>query len=174
MTGWGKKLSGVDEEQLLAQLRTETNPKAIKRLTVALLYAGGSSPYEIERLLGIPAQTVYDWLDTVAERNGVALGDRPRGGSPSRLSESQWDQLTAMLAASPSEAGIDAPAWRPALVHEYIAEEFGVEYSHAHMYRVMKKAGLSVQTARPIHYEADPNEQRHWREEFKKVAATEG
>ena len=36
----------------------------------------------------------------------------------------------------------------------------------------MKKAGLSVQTARPIHYEADPGEQRRWRAEFKKVAAT--
>lgn len=38
----------------------------------------------------------------------------------------------------------------------------------------MQKAGLSVQTARPIHYEADLDEQRRWREEFKKVAATEG
>ena len=64
MTGWGRKLTGVDEEQLRQQLRTETDPKAVKRLTVALLYADGSSPYEIERLLGIPAQTVYDWLAT--------------------------------------------------------------------------------------------------------------
>ncbi|WP_254530780.1 IS630 family transposase [Natrinema gelatinilyticum] len=168
MTGWGKKLADVDEEQLRQQLRTETDPKAVKRLTVALLYADGSSPYEIERLLGIPAQTVYDWLDTVAEREGVALGDLPRGGSRPRLTDDQWDELTATLQAPPSEAGIDAPAWRPSLVREYIAENFGVKYSHAHMYRLMKKAGLSVQTARPIHYQADPEEQRRWRAEFKK------
>ena len=168
MTGWGKKLAGVDEEQLRQQLRTETDPKAVKRLTAALLYADGFSPYEIERLLGFPAQTVYDWLDTVAERDAFALGDRPRGGSSSRLTHDQWDQLTATLAASPTEAGIDAPAWRPPLVRKYIAETFGVEYSSAHMYRVMKKAGLSVQTARPIHYEADPEEQRRWRDQFKK------
>lgn len=60
MTGWGKKLVGVDEEQLRQQLRTETDPKAVKRLTAALLYAGGSSLYEIERLLGFPTQTIYD------------------------------------------------------------------------------------------------------------------
>lgn len=168
MTGWGKKLTGVDEEQLRQQLRTETDPKAIKRLTVALLYADGSSPYEIERLLGIPAQTVYDWLDTVAERDALALGDLPRGGSRSRLTDEQWNQLTATLQASPTEARVDAPAWRPPLVRDYIADTFGVEYSLAHMYRVLKKAGLSVQTARPIHYEADPEEQRRWRAEFKK------
>ena len=168
MAGWGKKLAGVDEEQLRQQLRTETDPKAVRRLTAALLYADGSSPYEIERLLGFPAQTVYDWLDIVAERDSVALGDCPRGGSHSRLTDDQWDELTATLAASPSEAGIDAPAWRPPLVRDYIAETYDVEYSSAHMYRVMKKAGLSVQTARPIHYEADPAEQRRWRAELKK------
>lgn len=58
----------TDAEQLRQQLRTETDPKAIKRLTVALLYVDGFSPNCIEQLLGIPAQTAYDWLDIVAER----------------------------------------------------------------------------------------------------------
>lgn len=41
MSNWGEKLAGIDEEQLRQQLRTETDPKAVKRLTVALLYADG-------------------------------------------------------------------------------------------------------------------------------------
>ena len=68
MTSWGGKLDGVNEEQLHQQLRTETNAKAVKRLTSALLYVQGKSPTEIEQLLRFPEQTVYDWLDTVAER----------------------------------------------------------------------------------------------------------
>ncbi|WP_345777860.1 winged helix-turn-helix domain-containing protein [Saliphagus infecundisoli] len=36
------------------------------------------------------------------------------------------------------------------------------------MYRVMKRSGLSYQTARPRHYKANPAEQQRWREEFKK------
>ena len=110
MTGWGRKLAGVDEEQLRQQLRTETDLKAVKRLTVALLYADDSSPYKTERLLGVPAQTVYDWLDTVAEHDALALGDLPCGGSRSRLTDEQWNELTATLQASPLEAGVDAPA----------------------------------------------------------------
>jgi len=168
MTTWGGKLDSVDEEQLRQQLRTETDAKAVKRLTSALLYRQGKSPAEIEKLLGFPEQTVYDWLDTVAERNLTALGDLPRPGQPTRLTEDQWTELTATLAASPSEAGYGEPAWTPALVRDYIAETFNVEYSLAHMYRMMKRAGLSYQTARPRHYKADPAEQRRWRREFKK------
>jgi transposase len=168
MTKRGKKLASIDEEQLRQQLRTERDPKAIKRLVAALEYKSGLSPSKIQHKYGWHEQTVYDWLDIVAERDGIALGDRPRGGSSSRLADGQWDELTATLAASPSETGIDAPAWRPPLVRDYIAETYDVEYSSAHMYRVMKKAGLSVQTARPVHYEADPAEQRRWRTELKK------
>ena len=168
MTTWGDKLVGIDEEQLRQQLRTESDAKAVKRLTSAVLYKQGNSPAEIERLLGFPEQTVYDWLDTVAERDLTALGDLPRPGQSTRLTDDQWRKLTATLAASPSEVGYDEPAWSPALVRDYIAETFEVEYSLAHMYRVMKRAGLSYQTARPRHYKADPAEQQRWRGEFKK------
>ena len=168
MTGSGEKLAGIDPEQLRQQLRTETDAKATKQLTVALLYEAGFSPYTIEDLLGFPAQTAYNWLNIVAERDPTALGDAPRTGRPPRLSPDQFDHLTATLVASPFDAGLDAPAWTPLLVRDYIADTFGVEYSLAHIYRVMHKAGLSVQTARPIHYEADPVEQRRWRAEFKK------
>jgi len=68
MTSQGGKLAGVDPVQLRQQLRWKTNPKAIKRLTVALLYSEDMSPYEIQRVLGFPVQTIYDWLDVVAER----------------------------------------------------------------------------------------------------------
>ncbi len=168
MTMWGGKLDGVDKEQLRQQLRTETDAKAVKRLTSALLYRQGNSPAEIEQLLGFPEQTVYDWLDTVAERDPTALGDLPRPGQSTRLTDDQWTELTATLAASPSEAGYDNPTWTSVLVRDYIAETFDVEYSLAHMYRVLKRAGLSYQTARPHHYKADPAEQQRWRAEFKK------
>ena len=84
------------------------------------------------------------------------------------MTDEQWEELTTTLAASPSAVGYDAPAWTPELVHDYIKTAFEVEYSLTHMYRVMKRAGLSFQTARPRHYKADPAEQRRWRSEFKK------
>jgi hypothetical protein len=90
-------LAGIDEEQLRQQPRTESDAKAVKRLTSAVLYKQGNSPAEIERLLGFREQTVYDWLDTVAERDLTALGDLSRPGQSTRLTDDQWRKLTATL-----------------------------------------------------------------------------
>jgi len=161
-------LVGADEEQLRQQLWVERNPKAIKRLVAALEYKSGLSPAEIEEKYGWSEQTVYGWLDIVAERDLTALGDAPRPPNASKLTTDQWEQLTAVLNAPPSEVAYDAPAWTPELVHDYITETFGVEYSLAHMYRVLKRAGLSRQTARPRHYKANAESQRRFREDLKK------
>ena len=147
MTKQGDKLAGVDPEQLRQQLRRETNPKAIKRLTTALMYTEGMSPYEIEGVLGFPAQTIYDWLDVVTERDLVALGDVPRPPNASKLTPDQWNQLTAVLNAPPSEVDYTDPAWTPELVHDYITETFDVEYSRAHVQSA--QAGRAVQTDSP-------------------------
>jgi len=168
MTQEGSKLSGVDPEQLRQQLRTETDAKAAKQLTVALLYDAGFSPYQIEQLLGFPAPTGYNWLEVVAEREVTALGDAPRSGRPPQLSDKHWKELTATLHAPPSEAGYDNPTWTPDLLRSHILETYDVEYSHAHMYRLLKKAGLSRQTARPYSYKTDEAEKQRWRDEFKK------
>ena len=73
MTKQGKKLTGIDEEQLREQLRTDRDPKAIKRLVVALEYKSGLSPAKIQQKYGWHEQTVYDWLDIVAERESSGL-----------------------------------------------------------------------------------------------------
>ncbi|WP_241430222.1 winged helix-turn-helix domain-containing protein [Halococcus salifodinae] len=49
-----------------------------------------------------------------------------------------------------------------------MAENFRVEYPLAHIYHVMHKIGLSIQTAQSIAYQADSGEQRHWHNQFKK------
>jgi hypothetical protein len=131
MTCEGAKLDGLDPEQLRQQLRRETDAKATKQLTVALLYNAGFSAYEIEDLLGFPAQTWYNWLEVVAERDVTALGDAPKAGLPPRLSADQWTELTATLHASPTEGGYDDPAWSPELLRSHIFDTYGVGRCHA-------------------------------------------
>ena len=61
-----------------------------------VVFSGKISP-EIEQLLGFPEQTIYDWLDVVAERDLAALGDFPRPGQSTQLTDKQWTELTATL-----------------------------------------------------------------------------
>ena len=74
-----------------------------------MLYSQGNSPAEIEQLLGFPEQTVYDWVNVVAERAQLALGHLQRPGQSTQLTDEQWAELTETLTASPSEAGYDEP-----------------------------------------------------------------
>lgn len=169
MTKRGEKLAEVSTAHLRQRFSDETDPTAVKRLTAALEYKSGLSPAKIGAKYGIPEQTIYGWLDRFAERGiDAALYDTPRPGRPRLLSEDQRQRFVAIVNVPPSEVGYDAPAWSPALARTYLEDTFGVTYSREHCRRLLHEAGLAVQTARPIHYEADPEAQRRWREEFKK------
>jgi transposase len=49
---------------------------------------------------------------------------------------------------SPQEFGIDAPAWTPVLVQEYLEETSGVTYSIPSCRQLLKEAGLRYQKTR--------------------------
>lgn len=91
MTKWDGKLAGVDEKKLRQQLHTETDPKASKRLTSALLYANGVSPAEIERLLGFPDKpSTIGWTPSPSaspprSATGLIPGAPPDSPTSSRL-----------------------------------------------------------------------------------------
>lgn len=50
-------------------------------------------------------------------------------GQSSCLTDTKWTELTATLAASPSETGYDYPTRTPAIVRESNSEMFDTEYS---------------------------------------------
>lgn len=168
MTPEGEKLVGIDPEQLRQQLRRETDAKATKQLIVALLYDAGFSPYQIEEILGLPAQTGYNWLDVVAERDPTALGDAPRPGRSPRLSPDQWTELYS----NPPYTAYRRRLHRPSLAVSTRSPSHPKRLRH----RVFPgkqlsnhaQGQLSVQKSRPRHYKADPAEQQRWREELKK------
>ena len=175
MTKAGGKLAEVSSGHLRQRLAEETDPKAIKRLVAALEYKSGLSPAKIENKYGWPEQTIYSWFNRFEERGAEpALRDAPRPGRRPQLNTAQRRQLFAEVNEPPTEAGYDAPAWTPVLVNVYLDDSFGVTYSKEHCRRLLHEAGLSVQTARPYHYKADPAEQRRWQQAFKKVATAEG
>ena len=75
--GWDEKLAGVDAEQLRQQLRTETDPKAVKRLVVSqspLDFASGSLDCEVtghgcfvDRLRIVEERSVVIWIGVLHE-----------------------------------------------------------------------------------------------------------
>jgi transposase len=169
-TSHGTKLAGITKAELKARLaEAPEDGEAVQRLVAAIEYKNGNSPADIEDKYGWAERTVYHWLDYLEERGlDEGLTDRPRSGRPPDLSDDDRQQFFEDLHESPEDHGYDRQAWFPPMARDHLETAYGVEYSLRHVRRLMREAGLSWRTARPRHYEADPEAEAEFREEFKK------
>ena len=140
-----------------------------------------------ERVLAAIGRKQGDQLDTLAERHGVvektirnwldrfeeepieqAPYDAPRPGGPAKIEGQDREQLFEQLQQPPIELGYDQQAWSAKLLLHHVNEEYGVEYHENYAYELLREAGLSLRTARPQHYEADPEEKAEFQETVEK------
>jgi transposase len=153
------RLENVSVEALEAALAEATEKRETKRLLVAIIYKRGPSAPMIAEWLDTREQTIYRWFDRLEDEPiGQAVQDRYRSGRPSKLDDPERERFHAAVQQPPTDAGYDQPAWTTALAHQFLQEEFGVEYSRRHVQRLLKDAGLPCQTPRPQPPTADDEE----------------
>ncbi|AUV84196.1 hypothetical protein C2R22_21755 (plasmid) [Salinigranum rubrum] len=73
-----------------------------------------------------------------------------------------------MLQQTPTDPGIDVPAWTPELLREFLEETFNVEYLTPSCRRLMKELGLSYQKPRRTAAEAEPEDREEFHDDLKK------
>lgn len=135
-------LDGVDADDLRAAVEDTSDPKAVKRLMVALAYKDGVAVDVISDRYGIPRSTIYSWLARFDERPiAEASRDDSRPGRPPALDDGEHERLAEALADPPSEHGLEGETWTPALVRRFIDREFGVTYSNVHAGRLLRRHG---------------------------------
>jgi transposase len=140
-----------------------------------------------ERVLAAIGRKQGDQLDTLADRHDVvekpirnwldrfflepieqAPYDAPRPGGPAKIEGEDRKQLFEQLQQPPTELGYDQQAWSAKLLLHHAKEEYSVEYHETYSYDLLKEAVLSARTARPQHYEADPEEKAEFQKTFEK------
>lgn len=174
MTTSGSKIPAVTADQVREQLADETDPKAIKRLTVAREYLDGLSPAEIETKYGWHEQTVYGWLDRFEQRGFEdALYDDKAPGREPALTDAQFQQFTETLHQPPEEAGYNEPAWTTALAQHHLIVEFDVTFSRRHIQRLMNEAEVFWKKPRPEPSSADEEDLERYDEDLEKKSADE-
>ena len=151
----------IDELQRLYREETKAKPKL--RLLCAIHRKEGSSLDEIVAYTNMKRRTVHDTLRRFMERGIDAKDNGKRGGRPSKLSEKQRKQLIKKLERGPpyNRHGL----WTTKEVREMIKKEYGVTYTHAHVWELLKAAGFSIQRPRPRNYQRPSDEEV---ERFKK------
>lgn len=115
--------------------------------------------------LGVTPGAVSQWMKRVRERGVEALRNRPRSGRPPKLAYEQRAQIPALLARGAESYGFRGDLWTTERVAEMIKHQFGVRYHPAHVSRILRAIGWTVQ--RPITRATQRNEEaiKAWREE---------
>jgi len=163
-------LDEISVEDLQDALDDVDGNKPTQRLLAAIAYKNGVTQTELAEWYGTGRRTIYSWLmrlDTDEPLDQAVVDDK-RTGRKRKLSETQQEEFKQTVHEPPTEADYDAPAWTPALVQQFLAETYGVEYSYPSCRRLLKEAGLSYQKPRRSAAEADDDDQEEFREELKK------
>jgi len=163
-------LDDITIEELQDALDNVEGNKPTQRLLAAIAYKNGVTQTELAEWHDTGRRTIYSWLmrfDT-DEPLGQAVSDAHRSGRKRKLSETQQKEFERTVHEPPEKVGIDAPAWTPALVQDFLEETYGVEYSYPSCRRLLKEAGLSYQKPRRTAGEAEESDQEAFHDEIKK------
>ena len=163
-------LDEITVDELQDALDNVDDKKPTQRLLAAIAYKNGVTQTELAEWYNVQRRTIYSWLKRLDTDESLeqAVSDAKRTGRKRKLSKSQQKEFEATVHHPPEEVGVDAPAWTPALVQEFLDKTYGVEYSIPSCRRLLKEAGLSYQKPRRLAAEVDEDEQEAFLDEYKK------
>jgi transposase len=141
-----------------------TNWREGRRLRALELKERGWKQTEIADALGVSEGAVSQWMKRAREEGVEALRHKPPPGAPSRLSEDQRARLPELLARGAQAHGFKGEVWTCERVAVLIRREFGVSYHPAHVSRVVRALGLSLQKPQRRAEQRDEEAIEHWKE----------
>jgi transposase len=145
------QLSSFTRKQLyrrLQQAYASGSLKLIKRIHVLLALAQGQSVRDVAQMLSVGEQTVRDYRNQYLFKGMASLVYQAPPGRPSKLTQTQRQQLAQWLKASPQDSGYTSGCWNTPMIQDLIERHLGV-VSHPHyIATLLKNMGFSYQKAR--------------------------
>ena len=141
-----------------------TNWREGRRLRALELKERGWKQSQIAEALGVTEGAVSQWMKRAREQGEQALRHKPPPGAPSRLSDEQRARLPELLAQGAEAHGFRGELWTCERVAVLIRREFGVSYHPAHVSRVVRMLGLSLQKPQRRAEQRDEEAIEHWKE----------
>jgi len=136
-----------------------------RRLRAFELKQEGWSQQRIAEAFGVSKGAVSQWMKRARQGGIQALRKRTAPGAPPRLNEQQRAHLKGLLLRGAPAHGFRGDVWTCERVAEVIRKEFGVSYHPAHVSRLVRQLGLSLQKPMRRAIQRDEEAIRHWKEE---------
>jgi transposase len=145
--------------------KSATDWREGRRLRAFELKQLGWSQQRIAEALGVSKGAVSQWMKRARHGGGPqALKRRPAPGATPRLSEEQRAKVPELLARGAPSHGFRGEVWTCERVAMVIRREFGISYHPAHVSRVVRALGLSLQKPQRRAEQRDEEAIEHWKE----------
>jgi transposase len=136
-----------------------------RRLRAFELEERGWKQTQIADALRVSEGAVSQWMKRLREEGVEGLRHKPPPGAASRLSEQQRARLPELLAQGAQAHGFRGEVWTCERVAIVFRKEFGISYHPAHVSRVVRALGLSLQKPMRRANQRDEQAIRHWKEQ---------
>jgi transposase len=154
--------NGLMEKKLSSRA---TDWREGRRLRALELKRKGWKQRDIADALGVTKGAVSQWMKRAKEEGVQGLLRKPPPGAQPRLSEEQRERIPELLDRGAEAYGFRGEVWTCERVAGVIREEFGVAYHPAHVSRLLRALGLSLQ--KPARRANQRNEEaiERWKQE---------
>ena len=122
-----------------------TNWREGRRLRALESKEQGWKQTQIADALGVTEGAVSQWMKRAREQGVEGLRHKPPPGATPRLSEDERARLPELLARGAQAHGFRGEVWTCERVATVIRRGFGLSYHPAHVSRVVRALGLSLQ-----------------------------
>lgn len=116
-----------------------------RRLRALALHEAGWTGKRIAEALGVTRGAVSQWLKRARDGGREALRRRTAPGATPKLTAQQREQLPKLLAKGAERYDFIGEVWTTKRVAAVIRQEFGVTYHPAHVSRLLRQIGWTVQ-----------------------------
>jgi len=144
------------------QALRQGHKRLVKRITALLHLSEGASAAEAAERVGAGESTVYAWLHAFILRRCDSLRYGASPGRPRKLTPTQRERLTALVAAGPLAAGYPSGCWSSLMLQDLVYRAFGVCYNAHYLCALLHNLGFSYQKARFVSDHLDEARRRVW------------
>ena len=122
-----------------------------RKLIVDLHLNQKKTTREIAKILGISNGLVSIWVKRFKENNN--LETKERSGRPSKLTESQFEELDKVLSKKPKNKRYNGTSFgfTTKMIKDEIKNRFGIEFTNRHIQRICHKLEMSKIKPRDKH-----------------------
>jgi transposase len=154
----------LSQEELGTRYRQASDPIERSHYQIIWLLVQGRPTEEVAAITGYSRSWIYELVWGYNRIGPASLGDgRHRNpGAPPLLDEVQQAQLLQTIRGSAPDGGL----WNGRKVADYLSELLTRPISRQQGWELLKQMGLRLRVPRPMHQEADLDEQQAWKKKL--------